>query len=120
MNGTQNLAGVLTENARWWDVSVVGPPYPLNPMVSLINNSTFCSVVPSVSSGIPWIRRFGFGGSAAWNTVPGSRPPPGSESFFRESPVFRPCLSIVWLASQPLQLASLTGLPGLGGKAHFG
>ena len=42
----------------------------------------------------------------------------GLNPFFRECPVFRPCLSIVWLASQPLQLANRACLPGLGGKVH--
>ena len=74
---------------------------------------------------VRWCRLFprvypGFGGSAAWNTVPGSRPPPpGFESSFREYPVFRPCVSTVWLVYQPLPLENRACSPALGGKAHF-
>ena len=45
----------------------------VNPIVSLINNTTFCSVVPFVSSGIPWIRRFGRLEYCSWQSTSSSR-----------------------------------------------
>ena len=45
----------------------------VNPIVSLINNNTFCSMVPFVSSGIPWIRRFGRLEYCSWQSTSSSR-----------------------------------------------